>query len=425
MISLAQARPPKDVASEIENMIKRWNCRAIIAGTLAGLVLVPSAGSAQESRSWAERLALDPPQWQFGNSEIRAGGFAGGALFAASQAEGPGFPGGYENAGATALAIGNVRIQRTFDTGLMLGARADVLFYRDRLSTDIYDNDTVQRVYVFAQTGFGRVEIGQLDGAAYTLGLTGPLVDQQVTLENRNFSLFRDPTTGEDFGGFFRQITQVQASSNYAKINYVSPRLFGIQIGASFTPQTVRTPLPFTGNPSDDPNQQRGIWELAASYTGYFSGLAVGVTGGFAHGRLMNRTLGFDDLVDWAVGTQLAYTMGTTKIIFGGAYRGSNAHLLDIEQARDDSRSRMVQLSATLEKPVWLVGAEFTRADIEGTPGYGITGFQLAAGYKINANMQLSVGWQYYNYNRNSGLFYNGLPKLDMNAGFLTLGYTL
>ena len=316
-------------------------------------------------------------------------------------------------------------MQRTFDTGLVLGARGDFLLYRDRLSTDNYDNDTVQRAYVFVQTGFGRLEIGQVDGAAYTLGLTGPLVDQNVTLEGRNIGLFRNPATGEAFSAFFRQVTTVQSSSNYAKLNYVSPRLFGIQIGAAFTPQAVRTPLPFTGNPRDDANQQRAIWEIAASYTGFFSSLAVGVTGGFAHGRLMNRTPGHDDLVDWAIGTQLAYTIDDAKISFGGAYRGTNAHLLNIEEVRDDSRSRLVQLSATFEKPVWLVGAEFSHADIDGADAYGINGFQLTAGYRINANMQLSVGWQYQDYSRGSGLFYNGRSGINMNAAFLSLGYTL
>jgi len=404
-------------------MINRRKRRALaVAGSVFGLALMPASGSAQE---WADALALDPPQWQFGNTEIRLGGFAGGALFTAAQDEGPDFPGGYENNGASALATSNVRVQRTFDNGLVLGARADFLLYRDRLSGDNYDNDTVQRLYLFVQTGFGRVEIGQQDGAAYTLGLTGPLVDQQVTLENRNISLFRDPTTGDDFGKFFRQTTTVQSTSNYAKINYVSPRLFGIQLGASFTPQTVRTPLPFTGNPDDGPNKQNAIWELAGSYTGYFSGVAVGVTGGLAHGRLKNRTEGHDDLLDWAVGTQIAYSVDDTKISFGGAYRGSNTYLLDIDQAPRDSRSRLVQLSATLEKPMWLAGVEFSNADIEGPVDFTVTGFQVSAGYKVNANMQLTIGWQHYDYSRNAGAFYNGLPDIGMNAGFLSLGYTL
>lgn len=405
-------------------MINRFSLRfSTVAATVLALTLVPGNGRAQ---GWGDALALDPPQWEFGNTTLRLGGFAGGALFTSAQDGGPGFPGGYDRTGASAIATSNIRVQRTFDTGLVLGARADFLLYRDRLSGDNYDSDTVQRLYVFAQTGFGRVEIGQQDGAAYTLGLTGPLVDTQVTLENRNISLFRDPTTGDDFGAFFQQVTTVQNSSNYAKINYVSPRLFGIQVGASFTPQTVRTPMPFTGNPSDDPNQQNSIWEIAASYTGYFSGVAVGLTGGYAHGKLKNRNGDdHDDFFDWAVGTQLAYNIDDAKISVGGAYRGTNAYLLDLEEVRGDSRTRMVQLSAAFEKPMWLAGIEFSNGDIEGPVDFTVTGFQVSAGYKVNTNMQLTIGWQHYRYSRDAGAFYNGLSEIGMNAGFLSLGYTL
>ena len=30
----------------------------------------------------------------------------------------------------------------------------------------VSDNDTIEKLYLFAQTGFGRVEIGQQDGAS-------------------------------------------------------------------------------------------------------------------------------------------------------------------------------------------------------------------------------------------------------------------
>lgn len=408
-------------------MVKAWTFRLpLLVVMLPGLATAPAnAQNSQPSQTWQEWLSHDPIEWQFDNYEIRLGAFVGGALFTAAQDGGPGYPGGYENSGTTAGVTTNIRLQRTFDNGLVAGVRTDFLLYRDRLSSDNFDNDTVERLFVFIQTGFGRVEIGQQDGAAYTLGLTGPLVDQQVTLESRNFALFRDPTTGEDFGAFFNQVTTVRNSSNYAKINYVSPRLFGVQIGVAFTPQTVRTPLPFTGNPSDDPNQQHALWEFATSYTGYFSGISLGVTGGFAHGRLKNRTDGRDDFYDWAVGTQVAYSLSDTKLSVGGAYRGTNAYLLEIEQVLDGSRSRMVQLSTTLEKATWLIGAEFSRADVQGPVDYGITGFQLSAGYKVNANMQLTVGWQHHHYNRDSGVFYNGLSAIGMNAGFLSVGYTL
>jgi hypothetical protein len=90
------------------------------------------------------------------------------------------------------------------------------------------------------------------------LGLLGPITNEQVTLENRHISLFRDPATGGDFGN---------SSNRYNGAKHLELRqdqlcfaaALGIQIGASFTPKPVRTPLPFTGNLPNGPNQQQNI----------------------------------------------------------------------------------------------------------------------------------------------------------------------
>src|ERR1700687_1092399 len=244
-----------------------------------------TAAAAAETSFLANALALDPPEFQLGDLEIRLGGIAAGALFTSSQSGGPARVGGYDAAGVSGLTAANIRVQRTLDNGIVFGGRGEFLLYHDDLSSDKYGNDTVERLYLFVQTGFGRAEIGEQDGAAYTLGLVGPLPDEQVSLEkNRNISLFRNPVTGRDFGAFFRQQTNVQSSSNYAKFNYVSPRLFGIQVGAAFTPEVVRSPLPYTGNPNNGPNRQTNLWEVAASYTGYLSSVALRLSGGLAHG---------------------------------------------------------------------------------------------------------------------------------------------
>ena len=301
---------------------------AIIAGPFA-------ARGAESSGNWADVLALEPPQWMFDNYEVTLGGLAGGALFRSSQEGGPASPGGYDITRGSGEVSSNIRVQRTLDNGMVLGARSDLLLYHGRLSGDIYDNDTVEKFYLFAQTGFGRFEVGQQDGAAYTLALAGPAIDQQVTLDSRRISLFRNPLTGRDFAQFFKQVTAVQSTSNYAKLDYVSPRLFGIQIGASFTPETVRTPLPWTGNPDNAPNGQHDIWEIGASYTSYIvSSLALGVSAGFAQGYLTHATSGGADLYDWGVGAQLAYTLSDSDVKFslGGAYRGTDAYLLDVRE---------------------------------------------------------------------------------------------
>ena len=395
----------------------------LLLATAAATLGISFAKGAEESPSLADRLALDPVQWELDGLEIHLGGFAGGALFRSWQEAGPAFLNGYDSTRVSGQARGNIGVERTLDNGMVLGVRSDFLLYHDRTSGDVYDNDTVEKLYIFAQTGFGRVEIGQQDGAPYSLALTGPMIDQQVSLEGRAISLFRNPLTGRDFAQFFKQVTAVQSSSNYAKLNYVSPRLLGIQIGAAFTPEAVRTPLPWTGNPTSNPDRQRNIWEVAASYTGYFSKIALGISAGFAHGAQTNGTSSGADLYDWALGTQLAYTMSDIKLSLGGSYRGTNAYLLDVGQVLRGARTHAVHLSTAAETGPWRLGAEYSNADVSGPVDYEITGYETALAYKINDNLELSAGWQWYDYARDAGLFYTGRPAISMHAGFLSFAY--
>ena len=147
---------------------------ALGLAAIASAIAAPSFADAQDgSSSLGDALALNPPQWEFGNTEIRLGGFAAGALIGASQEGGPAFPGGDDRGSASGLLNANIRIRKTLDNGMMLGLRSDFLIYRDNLSGDNYGNDAVEKVYVFAQTGFGRVEAGQRDGGDRAILLSG------------------------------------------------------------------------------------------------------------------------------------------------------------------------------------------------------------------------------------------------------------
>jgi hypothetical protein len=408
-------------------MIERKYRRALVfAAAAIGTSIAGFAAFAAENASdIGQALALEPPEFDIGDVSVKLGGNAGGVLFNAHQSAGPGFPRGYDIARSSGEARANIRAQRIFDNGLIVGAGGNFLLYHDSLSGDQYGNDFIEKAFVFVQTGFGRVELGEQDGAAYTLGLTGPITNDEVTLENRNISLFHDPIAGENFARFFESVAAVQSTSNYAKVNYITPRLLGIQIGASFTPETVRTPLPFTGNPLSDPDQQHNIWEVAASYTGYVSDFALGLSAGYAQGSLKNRTIGTDDLYDWALGAQLAYMLSDVRLSVGGAYRQSNAYLLQIDSALAHGGTHATHLSATAEWNKWIIGGEYSLADVTGPVDYDIYGYQVSAGYRLNDNLQITAGWQWYDYRRNLGAFYNGLPRIDMNAGFLAFTYAL
>jgi len=113
------------------------------------------------------------------------------------------------------------------------------------------------------------------------------------------------------------------------------------------------------------------------------------------------------------------------RLSVGGAYRDTNADRFQIDQVLTNSHTRATHLSATAEWRSWIAGAEYSLAQETGPADFDIYGYQLSGGYKVNDNLQLTLGWQWYDYRRNLGAFYNGSPRLDMNAGFLALTYEL
>ncbi|MEI9930734.1 MAG: porin [Rhizomicrobium sp.] len=177
----------------------------------------------------------------FDNVQLKLNGSANGSLYTANQPDAPNL----DQDGVTGAATFAASLERDYDSGLALSLKSTFEVYHDRLSIDNYGGDFVQKVYGVVQTGLGRVEIGNADGAAYTLAVTGPVVEGDISIDNTNASFFRDPSTGQAFINVFALNSATEASLNYAKVSYYSPRLFGVQVATSFTPSEGKDIVPF------------------------------------------------------------------------------------------------------------------------------------------------------------------------------------
>jgi hypothetical protein len=400
-------------------MMKR---RTGILAALLAAAAMPALGAQAAAQDLAETLSVETPVWYLGNYELRLEGYAQEALYSASQDS------GYDDTGVTGLGVASARLQRLYDSGLIVGLRATALLARGDLSGDSYGNDTLQKFYAYVQTGLGRVEIGTQDGAGYTLGLTGPQVDPRVSLENPYITFFRNPVTGERFNTFSKEVTAVKASSSAAKISYISPRLIGLQIGASYTPNLLKSPLPFFGNPGNGPNIQASVWEFAANYTHRLGDVTMGVSAAYGRGALRNPTPGRGDITDLALGLEFEAELFEFDVSWGGGYRVSSGYGFSTSSVYFSSPTERVHLSAIAERDSWKLGAEYSNTFVDapvGTPRYVIDGYQAALGYQLNRNLQITAGWQFYDYDRNLGVFYNGDNDIGMDAGFVTLDFTL
>jgi hypothetical protein len=386
----------------------------LLAGaTMAAVIATPAlAGLGNWSVSpWSTNLS---------NVSLTVGGRAQGTVLTADQPAAAGI----DETTASGAATLTAALQRDYDSGLALALKGAFEIYHDRLSGDNYGDDFVQKVYAVAQTGLGRVEIGMTDGAAYALAVTGPMVDDETTLDNATATFFRDPSTGRAFVKGFALSSAVESSLNYAKISYYTPRLFGVQLAASYTPSEGKDVIPFISTGPRAPNRQESIWEAAVSYSDYFGPVSLGVYGGvmFAHADGATKTAGHEGLTEWGLGSEIDYNLNDdVKFAVGGGYRRSNAYTFDINDVLADGGTSSAHLSATVSSGPWIVGVEKGEGTAEGAPKLGVHGVSASVGYVFNANLQATLGWQQLHYDRDAGTFYNGAPRIRMDAAFLHL----
>jgi len=387
--------------------------KAVLLASAALLFVVPAAAGDWTIAPWTHA---------FQRYTVTVGGTAHGTLFSPDLPSVPGF----DQQWASGLTDASLRVQRYYDNGLMMSLHASFEVAHDKLSMDNYGGDLVQKVYGVMQTGLGRVEVGMTDGAAYVLSVTGPVVDEATSMDNADVGFFLDPSTGRDFTEVFALNSAVDSSLNYAKFSYYTPRLFGLQLAVSYTPSEGKEVIPFLNNGPNVPNRQKSIWEWAVSYSNTFGRTSVGAYFGGAVGHGDRKTPGHAGLTDWGMGTEIDYDLNDDmRFAIGGAWRQSNAYTFDIYDVLSENKTTSVHLSSTLTYGSWIFGGEIGSGSAEGgvlAPTMGVHGYQASVGYVINKNWQATFGWQQLRYSRDTGVFYNGDPRIHMDAVFFHLG---
>jgi Gram-negative porin len=373
---------------------------------LASLMLVvPAAGRAQ---------TLPPLSLPLGDSQVQLAGEAGGALFEPHQ------PGQRDTAASGDLRL-MPQLRRDYDNGMSL-ALGGTLAAADPLSYGRYDGDVIERLAGSIRTGLGLMEIGITDGAGYQLAVSGPKADPGVSLEDPRTSFYRDPVSHHALIDMFALRTEVGASSNYAKLAYSSPSLFGLQLAMSFTPSQAKQ-LPFLNAGPHLSDRQADIWEAALRYEIDLGPASLTVGGAFAEGRGEHKLAGQEGTSDLGLGLRADYPV-TEEIglSLGGAYRQSNAYGFDIDQSWQAATTHADYVSAAVTGWQWTANLEFGNGlagAAGGQPGLGLNGLQASLGYAISDSFGVSSGWQHLTYTRTSGLFFDGAPQLKLDAVYL------
>jgi len=291
--------------------------------------------------------------------------------------------------------------QTVLDNGLKVGIHVE--FEAETCA------DQVDESFLFFESAdYGRLVLGSTNAAPYTMAVIPP-----SALPGHGFS---DPRMGEvnvanvagvggNALGTSVPLVQNLVSGDAEKLTYYSPRLYGFQVGLSYTPDNceenniggnalVGAQLACGGSfgglpPSNNAGQQSEIIEIGANYIGKFSGVDVMVSGGYSRANVEAAPAGTVDWREWSTGAKLGYA----GFELGGAYHRSNQGL----SGHNDRQDYAVSLAYTAGPWMGSLGYGHGSLEAGAATGEDRQGFwEAAVNYQLGPGIKLAGGVQYW-----------------------------
>ncbi len=181
--------------------------------------------------------------------------------------------------------------ETTLDNGLTVGAQIEAV-------ADGGESFDLDESYVYMAGTWGRVNLGDEDGAAYLLQVAAPSGDDNIDgirqfINPINFGTAGGLDTFYDGGIDYAN----DIAGNADKITYLTPVFSGFQAGVSYTPNLDPDDLASrgaNGNSLNDADTIDNIWEAALRYEGSFNNVGMILGGGY--------TFADSDTSQWNVG---------------------------------------------------------------------------------------------------------------------------
>ena len=177
------------------------------------------------------------------------------------------------------------------------------------------EGDQIDESYLFLESKFGRLELGQVNNVHYRMAYKAPDVFTRGWVNEGNFTNVMTNPTGSPNGDSTINTTVSRFRDNDSdKINYFTPRFAGFQLGASYIPDSSQdTAAPTTASSA----YTRG-WAVAANFVRTFGQFDVAAYAGYMtwQGPQTSPTATAPDPDHYSVGLQL----GFAGFRVGGSY---------------------------------------------------------------------------------------------------------
>ena len=226
--------------------------------------------------------------------------------------------------------------QHITQNGLIAGMQVDILVFSN-------PDDQIDDHFLFLQGAFGKVEIGGTPGVMHKMGYTSPWFTPGNGVDDPDF--INNHTLGDERYGLNTTLlptSTLYGLSNYAyKINYMTPRINGVQLGMSYTPSSIE---PNSSRPQGLPLQSalqfhwKNVTEFSANYSQSMEMMDLNFSAAYQRAKPSTKNLKVVRVVDgalventikdaslWRLGAEAA----TSNFTFGVGYlKASNAAVM-------------------------------------------------------------------------------------------------
>ncbi|MFO7483492.1 porin [Oceanibaculum nanhaiense] len=262
------------------------------------------------------------------------------------------------------------------DNGLTVGFDAQLEIVNIGLSGG--QPRDMDETYMYFSGGFGKLQLGAENGAAYLLHVGVPSVG--LGFDDRNFGV------AAANGGHGRP----NISGDTAKGTYMTPNMGGFQAGISYSPNIDHQAL--SGNGFGVMTVGTGSTEdvvgLGLKYSGKFGGASLAVSGGYETGDTVGVSNADPEV--WSLGLNVGFggfTVGASYAESENYASGGNFTAgLDAE---------VMALGLAYKTGPWGVSAGYQKTDYEiagATASGSADEYELAASYQLGAGVQLRGG---------------------------------
>ncbi len=266
------------------------------------------------------------------------------------------------------------------DNGIKVGAVAEVV-----VGTFADEQSWLDDVYAYAESKYGKVELGATDNVAKKLHNGAPSASVLDTAKIVNWLGLEEVSV--DLGS-----TTIDLDGNARKVSYFSPKFYGFQVGASYIPGADAVDaFEIARNGAREPSTVvRGLadftnaYVVSAAYEGKFSGVTVGAD--VAYGNF--KPEGAKRVEQYSFGADVGFSGFT--IGAGYTFADANAHGV--------KNDRALELGVGYENGPYAVSANyFVSKDgkEDGVKQGKFQKYEVAGKYKLGAGVDAFATFAY------------------------------